>query len=159
MSENWNMELTPRTKFSCAGRIHMFRNVMLTDGHPIWEAALASVTALEKDTMLYKHINMTAGHFIVQPSPWSHSKTWPAAAARVGWSLTKRLLKDGELFLFLCALLFLQVFLWRKDTFLAQDVIPLCVFIWVLEQNKKRIMCIQDEPYHFQNLTQDTAKW
>lgn len=133
--------------------------MLLTDSHPIQEAASASLTALEKDTMLYKHINISAGRFIVQSSPRSHSKTWPAAAAQVGWSLTKRLLKDGELLLFLRALLLLQVFLWRKDTFFAQDVIPLCVFIWVLEWNKKWIVCIQGELYHFQNLTQDTVKW
>lgn len=53
--------------------------------------------------------------------------------ASQAYALTKRLLKDFKLLLFLGALLLFSVFLWRKDTFLAQDVIPLGVFLWVLQ--------------------------
>ena len=73
---------------------------------------------------------------------------------KLAWSLTERLLKDGKLLFFLRTLLLLQVLLWREDAFLAQDVIPLRVFIRVLEQNKKWVMCTQGEFCHFQKLTQ-----
>lgn len=88
------------------------------------------LTDLEKDTSFYRHMNITDGHFLYKLPP-------EAVPKLVLLLLTKRLLKDDKLLLFLCTLPFLQVFLWRKYTFLAQDVIPLCVFIWVLEQNKK----------------------
>lgn len=128
--------------------------MLLTDDDPIGDTASVSLTDMDKDTLLSRHVHITAGHFFVQASPRSHSKTCLAPAAELAWSLTKRLLKDGKLLLFLCTLLFLHVFLWRKDTFLAQNVIPLCVFIWVLQQNKKWVMCIQGEFCHLQKLTQ-----
>lgn len=36
--------------------------ILLTDHHPIREEALVSLTDLEKDTLLYRRINITAGH-------------------------------------------------------------------------------------------------
>lgn len=59
----------------------MFSLILLTDDHPVQEAALVPLTDLEKDTLLYWHIDITAGHLFVQASPRSHSKTCPAAAA------------------------------------------------------------------------------
>lgn len=112
------MALALRTKSSCTGRT-MYSGTYLSDTGNRWP------------------------HYtrIISGIPYRFSKGHIASQAR---KLTKRLLKDHQLLLLLCALLFFEVLLGRKDAFLAQDVIPLRVFVWVLQRNKKQMACVQE---------------